>query len=75
MLDSEIKLGKDHLDTLAARNEIGFWTAELGEIDKSLEIFGDLLLDQERILNRNHPMVVVTKKNISYYKEINGGNV
>ena len=58
-------LGRDHPDTLTTRNNIAYWTGEVGDAREALRLFTELLPDQERVLGRDHPDTLTTRNNIA----------
>ena len=55
----------DHPDTLTTRNNIAYWTGDVGDSREALRLFTELLPDQERVLGRDHPDTLTTRSNIA----------
>jgi Tetratricopeptide repeat len=61
-------LGLDHPDVLTTRNNIAYWAGEAGDARRALELFKELLPDQERVLRPDHPDVLRTQNWIRHLK-------
>jgi hypothetical protein len=59
------EVGEAHPKTLAARANVGFWTARSGDPRAALRLFRELLPVQERILGADHPDTFTTRNNIA----------
>ena len=60
-------LGPDHPDVLTARGNIAFWTGEAGDPRRALQLFEQLLPDQQRVLGPDHPDVLATRANVALW--------
>ena len=47
--------GRDHPYTLTTRTNIAAWTGEAGDARGALQLFTELVPDQERVQGRDHP--------------------
>jgi hypothetical protein len=54
-------LGPDHPDTLVTRGQVAYYTGEGGDPAGALELYRELLTDQQRVLGPDHPDTVLTR--------------
>jgi tetratricopeptide (TPR) repeat protein len=57
--------GSDSPETLMARSQALYWTAEIGNPQHALALYEQLLTDRERVLGSDHPDVLTTRSNIA----------
>ena len=65
--DQERVIGKDHPDTMRARNSIAAYTGYTGDAAGALALFHALLPDNERVLGKDHPDTLTTRNNIAHW--------
>ncbi|MFJ1715547.1 tetratricopeptide repeat protein, partial [Streptomyces sp. NPDC088260] len=58
------RLGPNHPDVLAARNDLALFRGEAGDVVGAATAFAELLLDRERILGPDHPQILTTRTNL-----------
>ena len=59
--------GPEHPDSLAARNNLTFWTGRAGDAAGARDQFAVLLPIRERVLGPEHPDTLTTRANLAYY--------
>jgi Caspase domain len=64
--DHERVCGGDHPETLKLRHNIAYWTDQTGEALQALELYQNLLPDEERILGAEHWMTNYANNRITY---------
>ncbi|MFE2251666.1 tetratricopeptide repeat protein, partial [Streptomyces lavendulae] len=62
------RLGADHPDTLATRNNLAAWQGEAGDAAGAAQAFADLLADQIRVLGADHPDTLTTRNNLAAWQ-------
>ncbi|WP_435191616.1 tetratricopeptide repeat protein [Streptomyces sp. bgisy126] len=61
-------LGPEHLDTLAARNNLARWRDEVGDPAGAANAYTELLADYLRILGPDHPHTLTTRGNLARWR-------
>ena len=60
-------LGADHLDTLAARHQLAYWTGQAGDAVGALRLYREVLADNERVLGPDHPDTLAARHQMAYW--------
>jgi tetratricopeptide (TPR) repeat protein len=58
-------LEPEHPDTLNARNNVGCWLGQTGNLDEAFGLLTKLAVDQRRVLGPNHPDTQNTRLNLA----------
>ncbi len=58
-------LPPEHPDTLAARNNLVYWTGEAGDVVGARDLSAELLPIRERVLGAEHPNTLGTRHNLA----------
>ncbi|MFC8496011.1 tetratricopeptide repeat protein [Streptomyces sp. NPDC057235] len=61
-------LGPEHLDTLAARNNLARWRDEIGDPAGAANVYTELLADFLRILGPDHRHTLTTRGNLARWR-------
>ena len=64
-------LGPDHPDTLSTRNYLALAYESVGRFGEAIELFEQVLAEQERVLGPDHPATLITRNNLaSAYRSV-----
>jgi hypothetical protein len=61
------EFGSKDRRTFRIRNAIAYWTGKAGDAEKALQLFQELLLDQQAALGPDHHDTLITRANIAYW--------
>ncbi|MFD4737792.1 SAV_2336 N-terminal domain-related protein, partial [Streptomyces virginiae] len=70
--ETSTRLGRDHPDTLAARNSLARWRGEAGDAAGAAAAFAELRADRERVLGSDHPDTLNTSHDLAYWRGMAG---
>ncbi len=62
----EAVLGRDHLDTLVARNNLAGAYESAGDLGRAIALYEQTLTDTERLLGPDHPDTLRSRNNLAY---------
>ena len=64
--DAQQRLGPDHPDTLASRNNLAGAYRSAGQVDRAIALFEATLADRQRVLGPDHPDTLTSRDNLAY---------
>ncbi|WP_432560669.1 tetratricopeptide repeat protein [Granulicoccus sp. GXG6511] len=60
------RLGPDHPDTLASRNNLAYAYQAAGNLGEAIPLYTRTLADRERVLGPDHPDTLASRNNLAY---------
>ena len=63
--DSERLLGADHPETLSFRNNLAAAYHDLGDMQRAIPLYEQVLADRQRVLGDDHPNTIVSRHNLA----------
>ena len=66
--DCATRLGPDHSDTLAARDNLAQWRGEAGDAAGDAAAYEAVLADRVRVLGADHPDTLATRHNLARWR-------